>query len=61
MNPMTMEKEPQRKGALSFATNSNLSNCQLQKRPRGEGRGYSIGGCGIEPYFEIEFDFANFK
>lgn len=55
-----MEKEPQRKGALTFATNSNLSNCQLQKRPRGVGRGYSIGGCGIEPYFEIEFDFANF-
>ena len=21
-----------------------------------EGRGYCIGGCGIEPYFEIEFD-----
>ena len=24
-----------------------------------EDRGYSIGGCGIEPYFEIEFDFDN--
>lgn len=22
-------------------------------------RGYSIGGCGMEPYFEIEFDFDN--
>jgi hypothetical protein len=22
-----------------------------------KGTGYSIGGCGIEPYFEIEFDF----
>lgn len=22
-----------------------------------DGRGYSIGGCGIEPYFEIKFDF----
>ena len=22
-----------------------------------EGRGYSIGGCGIEPYFTMEFDF----
>lgn len=24
---------------------------------KGETDGYSIGGCGIEPYFEIEFDF----
>ena len=24
-----------------------------------EDRGYSIGGCGIEPYFTMEFDFDN--